>query len=114
MPTKKVITISTLGEVAVAEMPSENEYNFLNTSVGGWIEMVRLERELEGVILWVNEEGKIDGLPYNDLATLVWEMSYGQTDIIVGNAVLTGDTDDEGETLSLTDEQVAKVIALFA
>jgi hypothetical protein len=114
MPTKKVITISTLGEVAVAEMPSETEYNFLNTSVGGWIEMVRLERELEGVILWVNEEGKIDGLPYNDLATLVWEMSYGQTDIIVGNAVLTGDTDDEGETLSLTDEQVAKVIALFA
>lgn len=114
MPTKKVITISTTGEVAVAEMPSEKEYEFLSNSVGGWIEMVRLERELEGMIIWVNEEGKIDGLPYNDQATLVWELSYGQTDIIVGNAVITGDTDEEGETTSLTDEQVAKVVALFA
>jgi hypothetical protein len=39
-------------------------------------------------------------------------MSYGFTDVICGTAVLTGGTDDEGETLPLTDEQVAKILAV--
>jgi hypothetical protein len=31
----------------------------------------------------------------------MWEKSFGMTDIIMGDIVFTGGTDDEGETLSL-------------
>lgn len=113
--TKQVIVITADKKVSVEQMPSTSpdEYNFLNTAVAGWIQAVELAENLEGITLWVNEEGKMNGLPYNALATYLWELSYGFTDVIVGNAVLTGGTDDEGETLPLTDEQVAKVLSLI-
>ena len=116
--TKQVIVIKADSEtdtVSVEQMPSTSpdEYNFLNTAVAGWIQAVPLAEDLEGITLWVNEEGKMNGLPYNQLATYLWEMSYGFTDVIVGNAVLTGGTDDEGETLPLTDEQVSKLVKLL-
>lgn len=114
MSTKQVVVIETDGSVKVDQMPAGGsaEYQYLNTAVAGWIQCVDLDEALEGVTIWVNEEGKMEGLPYNALATLVWETSYGFTDVIVGNAVLTGGTDDDGETLGLTDEQVAKILAL--
>jgi hypothetical protein len=113
--TKQVIVITPENEVSVKQMPSTSpdEYNFLNTAVAGWIQAVPLDDELEGITLWVNEEGKLDGLPYNQKATYLWEQSYGFSDVIVGTAVLTGGTDDEGETLPLTDVQVAQVLALL-
>jgi hypothetical protein len=58
--------------------------------------------------MWCNEEGKIHGLAHNPFAQFMWDKAYGaHTDYIVGDIVLTGGTDDEGETLGLTDEQVA-------
>jgi hypothetical protein len=114
--TKQAITISTSNKVEVVEMPTDTstaEYNFLSASVGGWIEMVSLVDDLDGIVLWVNEEGKINNLDYNPLATVIWETCFGFTDVIVGNAVLTGGTDDEGETLPLTDEQVKTILALL-
>jgi hypothetical protein len=114
MSTKQVIVITPEHEVSVQQMPSTSpdEYNFLNTAVAGWIQAVALTDDLEGITLWVNEEGKLDNLPYNPLATLLWEMSYGFTDVICGTAVLTGGSDDEGETLPLTDVQVAQILAI--
>ncbi len=112
MSTKQVIVITPEHEVSVQQMPMADEYNFLNTAVAGWIQAVPLDDNLEGITLWVNEEGKLNNLPYNPLATILWEMSYGFTDVICGTAVLTGGTDDEGETLPLTDEQVAKILAV--
>jgi hypothetical protein len=113
--TKQAITISTDNKVEVVQMPADTgtaEYNFLSTAVGGWIEMVTLVDDLDGIILWVNEEGKIDQLDYNPLATTIWETCFGFTDVIVGNAVLTGGSDEYGQTLPLTDEQVQAILAL--
>jgi hypothetical protein len=112
MDTKQVIVITPEQEVSVQQMPIANEYDFLNTAVAGWIQAEELSEDLEGITLWVNEEGKLNNLPYNPLATILWEMSYGFTDVICGTAVLTGGSDDEGETLPLTDEQVAKILAV--
>jgi hypothetical protein len=75
--------------------------------VGGWVQAVDLQGKLAGFTLWVNEEGKFGGFEYNEVATRLWEMSYGDTDFILGNAVITAGVDDEGETMSLTDEQTA-------
>ena len=113
MDTKQVIVITAEHEVSVQQMPVADEYNFLNTAVAGWIQAVELSEDLEGITLWVNEEGKMSSLPYNQKATFLWEKSYGFTDVIVGTAVLTGGTDDEGETLPLTDVQVAEILALL-
>ena len=58
--TKQAITISTNNKVEVVQMPTDTstaEYNFLSAAVGGWIEMVTLVDDLDGIILWVNEEG---------------------------------------------------------
>lgn len=112
MTSKRVVVITAEGEVSVQQVEGSKEYDFLSNAVAGWIEAVSLDQDLAGITLWVNEEGKMNSLPYNQKATLLWEMSYGFTDVIVGNAVLTGGSDDEGETLSLTDEQVAKILAV--
>lgn len=111
--TKQVVVIKTNGEVSAEQVENENEYNFLSETLEGWIQAVNLTDDLEGLTLWVNEEGKMNGLAYNQKATYLWEKSYGFTDVIVGNAVITGGSDDEGETISLTDEQVAEILALL-
>ena len=113
MNTKQVIVITPEHEVSVQQMPVAGEYNFLNTAVAGYIQAVELDEELAGITIWVNEEGKLDRLPYNQKATYLWEKSYGFTDVICGTAVLTGGSDDEGETLPLTDVQVAQILALL-
>ena len=116
MSEKLVVVIKTDGSVSLEEMPSgdRESYNYLNTAVAGWIQSVDLDETLTGFTLWVNEEGKLDGLPYNQKATHLWELSYGFTDVIVGNAVLTGGTDEHGDTLGLTDDQVTKVLEVLA
>ena len=80
--------------------PGTESYDTLNKAVGGYIECVPLK--VNEVSLWLHEEGKIIGLPHNPRAQLLWEHSYGPSDVIVGPAVLTGGVDDEGETLGLT------------
>ena len=57
----------------------------MQRAVGGYVEHVTLDGRTG---LWVNEEGKLTGLPVNSLATRVWEFYYGPTDVIVGPALL--------------------------
>jgi hypothetical protein len=111
--TKQVVVIKSNGEVSAEQVENSNEYDFLSNAVAGWIQAVDLAEDLEGLTLWVNEEGKLNGLPYNQKATYLWEKSYGFTDVIVGDVVITGGTDFQGETKSLTDEQVLSLIGLL-
>jgi hypothetical protein len=73
--------------------------------VKGDVQAIDLRDDLT---LWINEEGKLDGLPYNHSATLIWEAIFGKgTDIIVGNAFFTGGVDNSGNTLGISDEAVS-------
>jgi hypothetical protein len=63
--------------------------------------------------MWCNEEGKLIGLPFNPLATDLWEESFGKTDLIKGNVIFTGGTDDEGSTLGLDEATANKLRKLF-
>jgi hypothetical protein len=110
---KKFAVIKTTGEIDFQEVSEEGEYDFLSGAVGGWIQSVPLVNDFDELNLWCNEEGKLNGLPLNALATELGENSYGKTDMIVGNAVITGGADDEGETMGLTQEQMDKLAQFF-
>lgn len=90
---------------------SEDEYNALSGAVGGYIQAVPLSES--GMNLWCHDEGKLIGLPYNHKATNVWVKYWGQTDVMVGDCVITGDVDWDSElTLGLAPQQVIDVEAI--
>lgn len=93
-------------DLDLVEMSSV-DYNAVSKAVGGYIEHITLEGDFEGFAMYVHEEGKLLGLPFNDVATAIWENSYGKSDVILGNAVLvSSETDDEGNELPLTEAQI--------
>ena len=73
----------------------------LQRMVGGYIEALQLN---DGRVMWLNEEGKLQGLPKNVAATTLATM-YSQlprSDYIVGNVVIatrseSGEDEDEDE-----------------
>jgi hypothetical protein len=72
----------------------------LQGAVGGLIQLFTLR---DGRDMWCNDEGKLDGLPANLLATAMWIDTYGPYDVIVGDVIVTdrastqGDEDEGGE-----------------
>ena len=105
----KALVLTTNNTIEVEQDTDEFvSYATLSRAVGGMIEAVTLP---SGLTLWVNEEGKLDGLPVNEYATRLFVSAFGAVDVIVGNAIITGGADDEGETLGLTDAQVAELVA---
>jgi len=102
MFTCAVITATNL--MVVRELPEPITYNEMVEVVHGYIEAVYLD----GAVAYVNEEGKLDGLPKNQAAT---DMAHAHNaiygdDWIAGNMLITGECDDEGEMMSLTTEWI--------
>lgn len=110
---KTFATIKVSGEIEFTEVSEDNEYDFLSAAVGGYIESVYLSGDLEEFSMWCNEEGKLTGLPLNHAATALWEVSYGKTDVMVGNVVITGGADEEGNTIGLTPDQITRLAQTF-
>ena len=103
MTTKTALQVTTTGEVTELDLASDS-LNKLQTAVGGWVQAIDLASDLS---MWCNEEGKLTGLPHNPYAQYMWDKVFGaHTDYLVGDIVLTGGTDSEGETIGLTQEQV--------
>jgi Domain of unknown function (DUF3846) len=106
----KAIILQQSGSFETVAWPSDDSlgYNILQKSVGGYIE--RVASADGSMSFWVNEEGKLNGFTRNMLGTLLWWLTApyaaGQ-DILVGPVVITGGAGPEGQTLGLTDEQVA-------
>jgi len=69
-------------------------YKVLSDAVGGYIESVYCDA---GDVLYVNEEGLLVGLERNVPAMLIAQHPH-----LVGDAILVGPLDDEGEHLPLT------------
>jgi hypothetical protein len=79
--------------------------------VGGNIEVVRLERPAAS--MYLNEEGKLNGLRPNPRATaLMWVHSVALrgADIIVGDAYLVGPCNHLGYDLPVPDELVNLIL----
>lgn len=73
-----------------------NRDGVLHGLVGGWLEAVNLTFDQDGYpasVAWLNEDGKMAGLPENPLATtvsLVMQRIAVPADVYVGTVVFTG------------------------
>jgi hypothetical protein len=100
-----------------AEMRVEDaqiDLQYLQAQVGGYIQHVNLEPEI-GIGMYMNEEGKLDKLAVNPRATLLASMfeAIRQGDYIVGDVVLVGEADSEGNETGLTDDALAVLSMVF-
>jgi hypothetical protein len=95
------------GEVSTFDLDLGNDYGLavLQERVGGWVELVTTS-EFGGVSVWLNEEGKVNGLAANHNAQKVLRRAgLSLFDTVVGPAVVTG-IDYDGEITDLTDAQL--------
>ena len=103
MEKQKAVVISTDGHKGVVEFEFRKSYELLSNAVGGMIECVGLK----DADLWCNENGIAEGLELNMIASAIYSEAFNASNPILGNVIITGSVDAEGETLGLTDEQVA-------
>jgi hypothetical protein len=100
-----ILTIPTDAEPVIwAVKPSLANFQAM---VGGNIEAVNLP----GCTMYINEDGKNDGMPFNKNATLLAMGVLADTDFIAGPAFLTGPVDSEGCDTPITPEILATALA---
>lgn len=76
-------------------------------AVGGWFECIDLPDP--AATFFVNEEGKVINLPLNRRATLLWWANYQPArgvDAFMGDVVLLGQPDEDGDTQDVPAELV--------
>lgn len=56
----------------------------LQKMVEGYIEMIHLH----DIVMVINEEGKLNSLPFNENATELYRKAFRTSDFIVGNALI--------------------------
>ena len=96
--------IASGGLIVVRDLPEPITYDDMVSVVHGYIEGVYLD----GATAYVNEEGKLQGLPKNEAATALAHTHnaiYGD-DWIAGNMLIVGNSDDKGEMTTLTNEWI--------
>lgn len=103
----KAILIKTDGVTKVIEI--KGTLAELQEAVGGYIEAIRLKDH----VAYINEEGKLQGLPSNAMGTLVaWQHGgISLRDQIVGDMIILGPTDENGKD---TDVQESFQQELFS
>ena len=102
----KVLKIPARGEWSFAEVDTEADgiitLDALQGAVGGWIECWWLgDAGFPDLDLVINEEGKLDGLSFNVVATRLSGI-FARGDCIVGDAVVCRHGD--ANSIGLTDK----------
>jgi hypothetical protein len=97
------VIVARVGKHPVVE-EIDSGLDGMQAVVGGYIECVSLDGSYEdGVDLWLNEEGRINGMRLNRLIR-----DDRGNDWDVHGDVFLARHDSEGDTIGLTDEDVAK------
>jgi hypothetical protein len=99
----KVIHKKVGEQAVITEM--EHSLENMQKMVGGTLDSVFLPQK---IVMWVDDEGLLKESPIN----LVTYVEGYQVHHIAGDVLFTG-IDDEGETISLTDEQIVAIINNF-
>jgi hypothetical protein len=108
MAQGKAVVITTEGTKSVVTFTIGDSYKILSDTVEGMIECVRLS---ENEDMWCNENGIAEGRPLNMTASAIYSETFNAGNPILGNVIITGGADDQGETLGLSDELIEKWMA---
>lgn len=86
----KLVLLQTDGTVATFDIPTkEPELSVLQKLIGGWIERVTVFWEGRICDAYVDEEGKLKNLPFNDMASTARVNAHGDSvDVIVGRMAI--------------------------
>lgn len=107
--TKTIKALVIGADFTMVEQDIDPVGDDLRELVGGWIECPPCgDNDLS---FFINEEGKLQGLPINRLATEMWHITTPMMrghDVLVGTVVITGGTDSRGNTLPLPQGWVRK------
>ena len=104
-------------------------YEDINRNVGGYIEAVFLWSGR--VTMYVNEEGLLKGLPHNARASWLrhqgtpttpwnghpgdyWKYRHGLDLALVGDVLLLGPPDGEGDDTGITDKDIKNALMMIA
>ena len=107
MAKEKVLKIPARGEWAFAEVETDKDsvlpVEALQDAVGGWFECWHLgEVGFPRLDMFLNEEGKLDGLSFNIVATRLSGILV-HDDCIVGDVVVCAHN-DESQSVGLSDK----------
>lgn len=110
-PEAGTLTITATGHVSVSLWPAggllEHAYEQIETHLVGAV-------TLGDLTLWYDDEGRFKDEPHtNELATKLCGIYGPLVSDIVGTVLITGDTDDEGDTRPLTAEQLHELGAIL-
>ena len=108
MAKAKILKIPARGDWEFVEVVTDSDGNLtlgtMQELVGGDIERWCLSGHgLDGLDLFLDEEGKLKGLSYNPKATLLTEILF-HNDVIVGDTFVCAH-DGEGRSVGLSDAQ---------
>lgn len=84
-----------------------DELNLFQSIVGGYVELVKTIDS--AISMFANEDGLRLNLNFNDRASKLASRRYGST-FIVGDVVIMGAMDEDGECKTVPDEYVATFI----
>ncbi|RII06834.1 hypothetical protein DSC45_35325 [Streptomyces sp. YIM 130001] len=67
-------------------------------------------RITDNLTMWLDDEGLLNGAPYNPGATLLYAQHHPLHQPYHGHALFTGGADAEGNTLGLTDHELTDLV----
>ena len=100
----KGVLIPCDSELPMQVVEFDRDYRNIQKHVGGLFEVIDIPRT--DACLFCNEEGKIIGLPLNVRATeflYAHRSEYIGYDAIMGDVLVLGDADENGDTMSCPD-----------
>ena len=106
----RVIKMNAYGKYEIKDI--EKGIRVLEEEIGGEIEGVTFAGRTD-LIMFLDDMAKADDEQVNCLATMVILNYSNVFEIVNGDAVICG-LDEEGDTCSLSDEQIEELLYVFA
>lgn len=108
------VTITPDALAVKADIHRAEELKTLQGLVGGYIDAVASEDNT--ISVFINDEGAINGMPVNELATGFWwavnPAARASAQYLHGTAVVAGGPDSEGETTNIPNWIAEAIINL--
>ncbi len=109
----KAITITTDNIISLIDVKENGYklYELIRKVIGGYMEHVYPPMLPEGYVMTVNEQGKLNGLPVNPIASFLYK-SFLHGDYIIGDVIILklGKFEGESDVVGLSDAEADELM----